>query len=124
MRDRYERRHRRTVRHPEAMETMASANFDAVPSLAEALGLEDTVTHTHVGYRKDTGYLRQRSSKRHALRVGQDGFGSPCYVALCGEIIWLVDKDMYGDAIAPNIRAWKEACVFSVTCKRCLQLIK
>lgn len=38
--DRYERRHRRTWRHPAAIEFMAKADFDAVPSLAEAMGLE------------------------------------------------------------------------------------
>jgi hypothetical protein len=37
--DRYERRHRRTARNYASVETMASANFDAVPSLAEAMGL-------------------------------------------------------------------------------------
>lgn len=39
--DRYERRHRRTAAHPEAMSIMASANFDAVPSLADSLRAAD-----------------------------------------------------------------------------------
>lgn len=39
-RDRYERKHRKTHKNPEAMTTMANANFDAVPSLAEAMGVE------------------------------------------------------------------------------------
>lgn len=39
--DRKERKHRRTWAHPEAVEFMASAHFDDVPSLAEAMGLED-----------------------------------------------------------------------------------
>jgi hypothetical protein len=39
-RDRYERKHRRTARHPECVRMMADADFDAVPSLAEAMGLE------------------------------------------------------------------------------------
>ncbi len=38
-----ERRHRRTWRHHESIALMASANFDAVPSLAEAMGLETAV---------------------------------------------------------------------------------
>lgn len=39
MRDRAERRHRRTVRHPDSINLMAGANFGAVPSLSEAMGL-------------------------------------------------------------------------------------
>jgi hypothetical protein len=39
-RDRYEREHRRTHRHPACVEMMAGANFEAAPSLAEAMGLE------------------------------------------------------------------------------------
>lgn len=38
-RDRYERRHRRTASSIESVVTMATADFDAVPSLAEAMGL-------------------------------------------------------------------------------------
>lgn len=38
--DRYERCHRRTVRHPESISMMAGANFDAAPSLSEAMGLD------------------------------------------------------------------------------------
>lgn len=37
MRDRYERKHRRTHRHPESVTFMASADFDKVPPLAEAI---------------------------------------------------------------------------------------
>lgn len=40
-RDGYERKHRRTWRHPESMAIMAGADFDAVPSLAEAMGLTE-----------------------------------------------------------------------------------
>lgn len=39
MRDRYERRHRRIFAHPESVKMMAKADFDAVPSLATAMGL-------------------------------------------------------------------------------------
>lgn len=35
--DRYERRHRKTVKNPEAMAVMANANPDAVPPLSDAL---------------------------------------------------------------------------------------
>ena len=45
-RDRYERKHRRTRRHPEAVAFMASADFDAVPPLAEAMGLTEGTTKT------------------------------------------------------------------------------
>jgi hypothetical protein len=40
-RDRYERRHRRTARNVNCVEVMANADFDAVPSLSEAMGLEE-----------------------------------------------------------------------------------
>ena len=39
--DTNERKHRRTAKHSACIETMAKANFDAVPSLAEAMGLEE-----------------------------------------------------------------------------------
>jgi hypothetical protein len=39
-RDRNERQHRRTVRNPGCQAVMAGADFDAVPSLAEAMGLQ------------------------------------------------------------------------------------
>jgi hypothetical protein len=39
--DRYERRHRRTAKNRHCIEVMANANFDAVPSLSEAMGLEE-----------------------------------------------------------------------------------
>jgi hypothetical protein len=39
--DRYERRHRRTARNVNCIEVMANADFDAVPSLPEAMGLEE-----------------------------------------------------------------------------------
>jgi len=39
--DRYERRHRRTASHPESMAIMAAADFNAVPSLTEALKEND-----------------------------------------------------------------------------------
>jgi hypothetical protein len=42
--DRYERRHRRTARNINCVEVMANANFDAVPSLSEAMGLEEPTT--------------------------------------------------------------------------------
>lgn len=35
--DKKERKHRKTARNPEAVATMAGANFDAVPPLADAL---------------------------------------------------------------------------------------
>lgn len=38
--DRYERRHRKTVGHPEAIAMMANADFANNLSLAEAMGLE------------------------------------------------------------------------------------
>lgn len=45
-RDRYERKHRRTHRHLEAVAFMASANYNAVPSLSEALGGASPARHT------------------------------------------------------------------------------
>lgn len=39
-RDRYERRHRATAANSGCVEAMASADFGAVPSLSEAMGLE------------------------------------------------------------------------------------
>lgn len=39
--DRYERRHRRTARNANCVEVMANADFDAVPSLSEAMALEE-----------------------------------------------------------------------------------
>jgi hypothetical protein len=44
--DRYERKHRRTHKHPESIAMMAGANFDAVPSLAEAMGATDYLAMT------------------------------------------------------------------------------
>lgn len=40
LKDKYERKHRRTWRHPDCVEMMANANFDAVPPLSVAMGLE------------------------------------------------------------------------------------
>ena len=40
MRDRYERRHRRTAKHPECIAIVANAYCDG-PALSEAMGLED-----------------------------------------------------------------------------------
>ena len=40
-RDKAERRHRRTWRNHNCVEMMARADFDAVPPLAEAMGLTD-----------------------------------------------------------------------------------
>ncbi len=40
MRDRYERKHRRTCKHPDAIAMVANADFSRVPPLAEAMGLE------------------------------------------------------------------------------------
>jgi len=37
--DRYERRHRKTHRNADCVEAMSNADFDAVPPLAEAMGL-------------------------------------------------------------------------------------
>ncbi len=42
-RDRHERRHRRTARNHASVAVMTGANFDAVPSLSEAMGLEDSM---------------------------------------------------------------------------------
>lgn len=38
-RDRYERKHRRTSKHPECVAMMANANFDRCFSLSAAMGL-------------------------------------------------------------------------------------
>jgi hypothetical protein len=42
--DRYERRHRRTARNVNCIEVMANADFATVPSLSEAMGLEEPAT--------------------------------------------------------------------------------
>ncbi len=39
MRDKNERRHRRTTQHAESVATMANADFSAVPCLSAAMGL-------------------------------------------------------------------------------------
>lgn len=44
-RDRNERRHRKTAANPECVAMMANADFDAVPSLAEAMGLVPSDGH-------------------------------------------------------------------------------
>jgi ribosomal protein L37E len=44
--DRYERRHRRTARNVNCIEVMANADFAAVPSLSEAMGLEEPARAT------------------------------------------------------------------------------
>lgn len=42
-REPHERKHRRTWRHPECVAFMAGADFNRVPTLSEALGLEETI---------------------------------------------------------------------------------
>jgi hypothetical protein len=85
---------------------------------------EMTMAHTHTGYRKDTGYVRQRSEKVHALCAGKDRFGCDCYVGLCGEFVWSRDRDMYGDPINPNVRSSDDAQALKITCKKCQKLAK
>ncbi len=41
MRDRNERKHRRTTKHSEVIEMVSKADFDANLSLAAAMGLEE-----------------------------------------------------------------------------------
>lgn len=59
MKDRHERKHRRTARHPACIEMMANANFDAVPSLAEAMGLTSEEPMTKIDGKLYTEYSRR-----------------------------------------------------------------
>ena len=47
--DRYERSHRRTDRHPDSVSMMSNADFDRVPSLSEAMGLESVTVEVIQG---------------------------------------------------------------------------
>lgn len=130
MRDRYERRHRRTAAHPECIALMSQANFDAAPSLAEAMGLEGEpmTTHTHTGYRSHVGHVHcgaklwghriPKAGRTHALTGGPMRF-----VTLCGETVDLCRYD-FGEPLRPNVRPVGDSEVAPVTCKRCLCVMK
>src|SRR4051812_43501042 len=73
--DRYERRHRRTARNINCVQVMANADFDAVPSLSEAMGLEEpattapaTVAKARMTW-KDDGCLIRSGRGRFAIGV-------------------------------------------------------
>lgn len=56
MKDRHERKHRRTARHPECVRMMAEANFDAVPPLPDVLVRNFVVeVNGHQIYRHEDG---------------------------------------------------------------------
>jgi hypothetical protein len=123
MRDKYERRHRRTAGNPESMAMMAGANFDSLPSLAEAMGLEEAqpvATHTHTGHVHPDDYASRGSrgsiartlrGATHALNGTPTPYSGAIYTALCGE---RVRANL--DAEPGNVRRAGER---PVTCERC-----
>ncbi len=126
-RDRYERRHRKTAANTECVAMMANANFDAVPSLAEAMGLVPP-THTHTGFRRRDIHSNVYGKKRcvtHAFAfvagVVPDHRGD--YTALCGETVHCRKYDDWGEE-APNIRACTDPRAAPLTCVRCLKILK
>ena len=85
--DKKERRHRRTHRHPEPMAVMAGANFDAVPPLADVLsGAWDGITHEQYADLKQRGlsgcFPELTPEENNVIfRARLAGFASffPCY---------------------------------------------
>jgi hypothetical protein len=71
--DRKERKHRRTARHPECVAVMAGADFDAVPPLSVAMGLEADVNQTE--------------SRPSIIRAKVKGVGDWLYVSATGALV-------------------------------------
>jgi hypothetical protein len=77
--DKNERRHRRTVAHPESVKVMAEANFAAAPSLSKAIGLEPDIE----GLSVDSVKVLPVSGQ--TVRVTLDGINADDFVACCSE---------------------------------------
>jgi hypothetical protein len=124
--DRYERRHRRTAKNINCVAVMANANLGDETSLSEAMGLE-APTYTHVGYRREAGYVHSGRlyghadyrGRGHALIGGENIYSGRCYRALCGKDV-VADHDGYSFNISPAT----ETNGAGVYCKRCLAIIK
>lgn len=105
---------------------MAGADFDAVPSLAAAMGLEKPV-YTHVGYQPRCGYLHLQVELHRAPFKAVHGHacngGPDLFAALCGATVALRRFNEWGEPARPNVRPIEDPDAGRVTCKRCLKAI-
>lgn len=72
-RDRYERRHRQTLRHPAGIALVASADFNAAPPLVEAMGLTIPAKHTPGEWTLDGDYIRTENEEGEEITICRVG---------------------------------------------------
>ncbi len=82
--------------------------------------------HTHVGYRRNTGYYATKEDGQHTSRPGKlhalNARDAKTFIALCGETVWLDDRWFDGEPRTPNVMECGPASR-PVQCKRCRKLI-
>lgn len=103
VKDKNERKHRRTTKHPECVATMAGADFGAVPSLSEAMGLEPVLYSVKI-VRPAVGESRDGTQQRN---FPPGTFGEyVCHVPL-GMLVLRIDGQewvVHPGATAPHSR--------------------
>lgn len=102
LKDKAERKHRRTRRHPECVATMANADFDAVPPLSVAMGLETPEAPVSKPMYAPGPWLVARNGKHgHTYRIWRNDHGGGLPPAGRNEGYACISTSVWGE---PNAR--------------------